>query len=274
MTRWVIFNKKGGVGKTTLTCNLAAISAVSGNKTLVVDLDPQANASQYLMGDSYGAAKDGGKTVYDYFKTFLSGSSSAFTFNPFLPQINRPKADIADHVHPTRFDNFFVLPAHPALTVIETQLAAKHKIYKLKEALDALKAFDAVFIDTPPALNFYSQSALIAASRCLIPFDCDAFSRDAVFEVGNHIADIQGDHNPDLRVEGIVVNQFLPRANHPREMIERLEADGLPLMQTRLSASVKIKESHQVAMPMIYLDPRHKLTSAFQSLYHEISGID
>jgi chromosome partitioning protein len=193
MTRRVIFNKKGGVGKTTITCNLAAISAQSGKRTLVIDLDPQGNASFYLMNEGFEAAKNGKKTIYDYFKSSLD-AGSAFGFNPFFPRLDRNENGLDHYIHETAYDNLWVIPSHPELADIENQLVNKHKIYKLKEALDGLKRFDAVFIDTPPALNFFSQSALIAASKCLIPFDCDAFSRDAIYDVGRHIGDIQSDH--------------------------------------------------------------------------------
>jgi chromosome partitioning protein len=271
MTRRVIFNKKGGVGKTTIACNLAAISAQSGKKTLVIDMDPQGNASRYLMSERYEAAREQKKTIYDYFKATLD-SGSAFVFNPFFPRLDRSENDLGDYLHETAYDNLWMIPSHPALVEIETQLVNRHKIYKLREALDTMKKFDAVFIDTPPALNFFSQSALIAASRCLIPFDCDAFSRDAINDVGQHIGDIQSDHNHDLHVEGIVVNQFMSRAKHPQEIVVALKADGLPILSTRLSSSVKIRESHQSAKPMIFLDPKHKLTCEFLELYSEIEA--
>ncbi len=269
MTRRVIFNKKGGVGKTTITCNLAAISANSGKKTLVIDLDPQANSSHYLMNESFPEAKENNQTIYDYYKACLDGGSS-FGFNPFFSSSTAQQENPEKYLHQTAFDNLFIIPSHPNLTDIENQLVNKHKIYKLKEIIESLDGFDAIYIDTPPALNFYSQSALIAASKCLIPFDCDAFSREAIYDVGGHIGDIQNDHNHDLTVEGIVVNQYMPRARHPKEIVEALKNEGLPILGTRLSASVKIRESHQSAKPMIFLDPRHKLTTEFLALYEEI----
>lgn len=273
MTRRVIFNKKGGVGKTTITCNLAAISASYGKRTLVVDLDPQGNASSYLMSHSVTDAILEKKTIYDFFRATLD-SGNVFGFNPFFGRQKSTEYEIAHYIHHTGFDNLWIIPSHPELTEIEHQLESKHKIFKLREALDELKSFDAVFIDTPPALNFYSHSALIAASKCLIPFDCDAFSRDGIYEVGQHIGDVRKDHNQDLQVEGIVVNQFMPRAKHPREIVEGLKDDGLPILATHLSPSVKIRESHHSAIPMIYFDPNHKLSGEFQALYKEIEAGD
>ncbi len=267
----VVFNKKGGVGKTTIACNLAAISASSGRKTLVIDLDPQANASQYLMNDGYTEVKEKGKTVLDFFQTSLD-VSNVFGFNPFFPQFKTSSPEPDSFIHQTQFDNLHIIPSHPKLPDIEAQLANKHKIYKLKELVEKLNNYDALYIDTPPAMNFFSQSALIAASRCLIPFDCDAFSKDAIFDVGKHIGDIQSDHNRNLVVEGIVVNQYIARANYPKIVVDSMRKDGLPILSTMISSSVKIRESHHESMPMIFLCPGHKVTQEYKALYDEISG--
>ena len=270
MVSRVIFNKKGGVGKTTITCNLAAISASSGKKTIVIDLDPQANASQYLLSDRYNEIKEKGLTIFDFFKASLDGGS-IFEFNPFFSHLSSPRHEPESFIHETKFDNLYIIPSHSGLADIEAQLVNKHKIYKLKEMIEKFSAFEALYIDTPPAMNFFSQSALIAASRCLIPFDCDAFSKDAIFDVGKHIGDIQRDHNHSLIVEGIIVNQYMARANYPKKVVDELKADGLPILSTKISSSVKIRESHHESTPMIFLSPGHKLTQEYQALYDEIS---
>ncbi len=267
----VIFNKKGGVGKTTIACNLAAVSASSGKKTLVIDLDPQANASQYLLSDRYNEIKEKGLTIFEYFKASLDGGS-IFVFNPFFSNLNNSKPEPESFIHETKFDNLYIIPSHSCLADIEAQLVNKHKIYKLKEMIEQFSAFEALYIDTPPAMNFFSQSALIAASRCLIPFDCDAFSKDAIFDVGKHIGDIQSDHNHSLMVEGIIVNQYISRANYPKKVVDELKAQGLPILSTKISSSVKIRESHNESTPMVFLSPGHKLTHEYQALYDEISG--
>ena len=194
------------------------------------------------------------------------------TSTRFFPPLQRTRPGPESFIHKTEFDNLFIIPSHPGLAEIETQLVSRHKIYKLKEMVDTFTDFDALFIDTPPAMNFFSQSALIAASRCLIPFDCDAFSKDAIFEVGQHIGDIQNDHNHDLVVEGIIVNQYMARANYPRVVVNSLKKEGLPILSTKISSSVKIKESHHESTPMVFLSPGHKLTREYQALYDEISN--
>jgi len=267
----VVFNKKGGVGKTTITCNLAAVAASSGKKTLVIDLDLQANASRYLMNDRYDEIKEEGQTILDFYKASLDGGS-VFGFNPFFPHIKTSSPEPESFIHETKFDNLYIMPAHPDLADIEAQLVNKHKIYKLKEMVEKITDFEELFIDTPPAMNFFSQSALISASRCLIPFDCDAFSKDAIFDVGKHIGDIQSDHNHSLVVEGIIVNQFMIQANYPKKVVNDLKEGGLPILSTQISSSVKIRESHHESTPMIFLSPRHKVTLEYQALYDEISN--
>jgi chromosome partitioning protein len=132
--------------------------------------------------------------------------------------------------------------------------------------------YDDVYIDTPPAFNFYTLAALIAADTCLIPFDCDDFSRRALYSLMENVEETRGDHNPDLEVEGIVINQFMSRANLPQRLVGELIDEGLPVLGTRLSASVKMRESHEQCLPLIHLAPRHKLTDEFLALYDEIHG--
>jgi chromosome partitioning protein len=135
-----------------------------------------------------------------------------------------------------------------------------------------LAGYDAVFIDTPPALNFYTLSALIAADRCLIPFDCDAFSRQAIYGLMQAVAEVRADHNPDLAIEGIVVNQFQSQASLPRRVVDELRAEDLPVLETMLPASIKMRESHEAATPLVVLAPRHKLSRAFEDLFAELEG--
>ncbi|MBT9499445.1 MULTISPECIES: ParA family protein [Zoogloea] len=252
--RRVVFNQKGGVGKSTITCNLAAISAHQGLRTLVVDLDPQGNSTHYLMGDAADNVDD---TLAGFFNQTLS-----FNFNP---------KKTAEFVHETPFPGLSIMPSHPNLEELQGKLESRYKIFKLRDALDELEDdFDAIFIDTPPALNFYTRSALIATQLCLIPFDCDDFSRRALYSLMQNVEEIKADHNRKLEVEGIVVNQFQPRASLPQKLVQELLDEGLPIFKTYLSSSIKIRESHEQAKPMIHLDPKHKLAQEFSALHDEL----
>ncbi|MFC5522321.1 ParA family protein [Polaromonas jejuensis] len=247
----VVFNQKGGVGKSTITCNLAAISASQGLRTLVIDLDPQGNSSAYLMGAQ--AAGDQ-PNVAGFFEETLSFSLRKVSPAEFI--VHTPHAGL------------HLMPSSPKLDELQTKLESRHKILKLREALQQLAGdYDRIYIDTPTALNFYTRSALIAARSCLIPFDCDDFSRKALYTLLENVQEIQADHNADLAVEGIVVNQFQPRANLPQRIVNELIAEGLPVLQPYLPASVKVRESHEQSLPMIFLDPGHKLTQALVALH-------
>jgi len=247
----VVFNQKGGVGKSTITCNLAAISASQGLRTLVIDLDPQGNSTSYLLG---GPAAEGQPTVADFFETTLS-----YSFKSIPP---------SDFVVETPFENLSVMPSSPALTELVVKLESRQKIYKLREALQQLAdTYDRIYIDTAPALNFYTRAALIGATGCLIPFDCDSFSRQALYTLLENVQEIRADHNPGLQVDGIVVNQFQPRANLPQRMVAELIEEGLPVLQPYLPSSVRIRESHEQCLPMIHLDPGHKITLALIELH-------
>ncbi len=251
----VVFNQKGGVGKSTIACNLAAIGASRGRRSLVVDLDPQGNASHYLLG-SAGAQPE---------------LSLADLFDQILNFKLRPRKT-AEFAAATPFENLWVLPSHASLEELGPKLESRYKIYKLKEALTELKDFDDVWIDTPPAFNFFTRSALIAADRCLIPFDCDSFARKAIYALLDNVEEIRADHNRDLVVEGIVVNQFLSRSRLPQRVVGELVEEGLPVLPRHLSASVKIRESHEACAPLIHLLPGHKLTREYVELYEGLPG--
>ena len=252
----VIFNQKGGVGKSTIAVNLAAIAAHAGRKTLIIDVDPQCNSSRYLLGDAANEASPG---MMDFFKSALD-----FQFYP------KPESS---YVHPTRFENLHIIPSHAEIGELQAKLESRHKIYKLRDALNALgKDFDEIVIDTPSAYNFFTQSALIAADTCLIPFDCDDFARQALYALLGNVREVQADHHPELRIEGIVVNQFQPRSRLPQRLVDELIAEGLPVLDSKLSSSVRIRESHELNTPLIHMDARHKLSQEFVSLFDELQG--
>lgn len=255
--RRVVFNQKGGVGKSTIACNLAAISAAAGARTLLIDLDPQGNSTQYLLGKAAAGLEP---TLADFFEQML--------------QFRLIRKSTAEYVHPTPFENLDILSSHAALDELQPKLESRYKIYKLREALDELKDYDAIFIDTPPALNFYTRSALIAADACLIPFDCDDFARKALYTLLENVEEIRTDHNPDLAVEGIIINQFQPRANLPNKLVQELVDEGLPVLPTYLCSSVKVKESHERALPLIHYAPGHKLTQEYLSLYEALRSTE
>lgn len=248
--RRVVFNQKGGVGKTSIACNLAAVSAAEGYRTLLVDLDPQANTTHYLTGLLNDAIPAG---ITDFFKQTLSSG----------PASKRGRVSITR----TRYDNLDLVTASPDLADLQPKLESKFKINKLRKLLVELSEdYERIYIDTPPSLNFYTFSALVAADRLLIPFDCDSFSRQALYSVIDQVEELRQDHNESLQVEGVVANQFVARTTLHQALLDELLAEGLPVLPVYLSSSVKMRESHELSVPLVHMAPRHKLSREFVDL--------
>jgi chromosome partitioning protein len=251
----VVFNQKGGVGKTSITCNLAAIDASLGRRTLVIDLDVQGNTTHYLVGEIDAEA----------FPAEAQGVSGLFKQTVGPRRMGRnPDAFVWE----TPYENLYLMPSSPTLAELERELESRYKIYKLRDALVKLSdEYDRIYIDTPPNFNFFSKSALIAADRVLIPFDCDSFARQSLYSLMDNIAELREDHNDALAVEGIVINQFNSQARLPGELVAELQAEGYPVLPAYLGSSVKMKESHRDQRPLVDMAPSHKLTRQYLDLH-------
>lgn len=258
--KYVVFNQKGGVGKSSISSNLAAVSASIGYKTLLVDLDVQGNSSFYL---GYNSHSDEHRNSMEGSVAELFKQSSGGWFGS--------KKALSDFIHPTAFENLDLLPSNPALEHIEKELESKYKIYKLRDALnDLLESYDRIYIDTPPNFNFYSKSALIAADAVIIPFDCDSFSKSALYNLLDNLVELREDHNPELGIAGIVVNQYSAQAKLPDALISELREENLPVLNSYLNSSIKMKESHRAQKPLPFFAKSHKLTEQFRELFDEI----
>lgn len=252
-----IFNQKGGVGKTSIVCNLAAAMAQLGRKTLVVDLDAQSNSSQYLLGNEFPKVSS---SVADFFASTLS-------FKLFKDSLQKT-------IVATQYENLYVVPADLSLIELQPKLEGRYKIFKLSEALLSVcekLGFEEVLIDTPPALNFYTMSALLSADRVLIPFDCDAFSAEAVKQVIAAVTEVREDHRPELEIEGIIVNQYSQNAKQPKLVLDEIKKEGLAILEPYLTNSVAMRESHSAHSPLVYFKKSHPLSKKFLMLASELS---
>ena len=153
---------------------------------------------------------------------FRSFFASTLSFRLFQDSLQ-------ETIYETSYDNLYVIPADDSLKEMQPKLGGRYKIFKLGEAIYVAVeklGFDEILFDTPPALNFYSMSALMAVDKVLIPFDCDAFSADAIHQVMEAVAEVREDHRPQLEVEGIIINHFQSQARLPQEIIEELVEIG------------------------------------------------
>ena len=191
-----------------------------------MDLYTHGNSPHYLLSRSGIFPPPNG---FDCFNDWLH----------FTTRTGRPRACI----HPSPFTRPYVLHSYPELEELQAKLEMYYKMFKLRELLLWLSEYDEIFLNTRPAWDFYTRSALIASERCLIPFDCDAFSRQVLYTLLQQVCEISLDHNQQLEVDGIAANQFQPRVRLPPQLLEEMLAEKLPALETKLSSSIKIRES-------------------------------
>lgn len=249
----VIYNQKGGVGKTTLAVNLAACAAQRGLRTLLIDSDPQGNASAYILGD-----KQPEKTLANYYESCL--------------HLNIFRQSILDYVtSQTQIPNLHLVACNRELENLRTKLENKHKIMKLKDGLKN-NTYDHVYFDPPPANDFFSLSCLIAATEILVPIDCDAFSVRAATEIKNTIDEVIEDHNPSLKILGIVVNQYQKGTKHAAEIVKELSKVGFCVLEPYIPSSVKVRESHSENKPVVVGHKEHTVAQAITTLFSELEN--
>lgn len=194
-----IVNQKGGVGKTTTAVNLSASVAAFGRKTLLIDIDPQANACSGI-----GIYKDKIElSVYDV----LLGD-----------------ANIKDVIIPTYQNNLFLMPSDSDLVGAQIELVNEMgREYKLKKALEPIKKdYDYIFIDCPPTLGILTVNALAAADSVLIPIQCEFYALDGVSELNNTITLVRKNLNPNLQIEGVLLTMYDGRTNLSSDVVREV----------------------------------------------------
>ena len=242
-----VTNQKGGVGKTTTAINLSALVAESGKRVLLVDIDPQGNATSGL-----GKADTDSNTVYEV----LLG-----------------EAEAKDAIVSTGFGTLDLMPTAIELAGAEIELVSvENREGLLKAALTTLRDdYDYIFIDCPPSLSLLTLNALTAADSVLIPIQCEYYALEGVGQLVNTIKLIRKRLNPDLAVEGILLTMFDGRTNLCAQVVQKVRTHFRDeAFATMIPRNVRLSEAPSYGLPIHLYDARCPGAKAYAELATEL----
>jgi chromosome partitioning protein len=245
-----ITNQKGGVGKTTTTINLAASLSMAGRRVLLVDLDPQGNAT---MGSGIDK-RQLSATVYQA----LLGETPLTTV--------RQRSSSG---------NYDVIPANRELAGAEVEMVGlEHRETRLKDALASVEAeYDFILIDCPPALNLLTVNGLVAAHAVMIPMQCEYYALEGLSDLVNTVKKVRAHLNPNLEIEGLLRTMYDPRNTLGQQVSDQLQQHfGEKVYRTVIPRNVRLAEAPSYGMPVLSYDRQSKGALAYLALAGEILG--
>jgi len=246
-----ICNQKGGTGKTTSAINIAAFLALAGKKILLMDLDPQANATSGVGINKHNIQKS--------------------TYHVLLEEL-----DIKEILQPTQVNNLLLAPSNLDLTGAEVELVgALGREYRLKRALQKEKEnFDFIIIDSPPSLGLLTINGLCAADSVIIPVQCEYYALEGLTQLSNTIRLIKDNLNPNLAVEGVLLTMADYRTNLTKEVIQ--EARNYfkeKVYATVIPRNIRLTEAPSFGKPIALYDKDSLGSQKYEELCKEILGI-
>lgn len=241
-----VANQKGGVGKTTTSVNLAASLALSGSRVLLIDLDPQGNATMGSGIDKSAVERN----IYDW---LIDGA---------------PLAEVAERCQ----GGYTLIPSNTDLTAAEVELMnMEGREYRLKERLAEVDDLDYVIIDCPPSLNILTLNALIAANSVLIPMQCEYYALEGLTALLETVEGVRAAANPDLAIEGLLRTMYDPRNSLTRDVSRQLiQYFGDQVFRTVIPRNVRLAEAPSHGLPAILYDRQSRGAVAYMALAGEI----